>query len=305
MKKRAFIIIVISISVLLIFIYFFYLKEKKEEPIRTAGTVKAREVNLSSKVKGRLSEICCKEGMHVQSGTVVFRIESSELEAELESAQASLERARADVLASEANVAVARTKLDKARRDRERIESLFRDGFVSQADLDDAVTKFDSARATYDASVSTLSSAKAHIKEAEAELLLSKTRLSDTEVKTPFSGLVVYRALEPGEYVTPGLTVLTIVDLDDLWVRVDLDESLIGYVTYGSEAFITIDGIPSVVIKGKVSEIGSYADFAMQRDVRYGRQDIKTFHVKIRFEDRDKILKPGMTVNVEIPRKKQ
>ncbi|MEK7851937.1 MAG: efflux RND transporter periplasmic adaptor subunit, partial [Deltaproteobacteria bacterium] len=93
------------------------------------------------------------------------------------------------------------------------------------------------------------------------------------------------------------------VDLEDLWVRADIEETLIGRVRVGEEAVISIDGMPGISFKGTVAEIGREADFATQRDVTRGRQDIKTFGVKIKTTDKTGALKPGMTVMVNIPRK--
>jgi HlyD family secretion protein len=93
------------------------------------------------------------------------------------------------------------------------------------------------------------------------------------------------------------------VDTDNLYLRVDVEETLIGVVVLGGKAFITADGIPHKVFEGKVSEIGRYAEFATQRDVTRGRQDIKTFKIKIRLTDPQGVLKPGMTTEVKIPRK--
>jgi HlyD family secretion protein len=109
--------------------------------------------------------------------------------------------------------------------------------------------------------------------------------------------------MEKGETVSSGMTIITIVDTDNLYVRVDIEETLIGYAVLGGEAFITADGIPNKVFEGRVSEIGRYAEFATQRDVTRGRQDIKTFRIKIRVADSQGLLKPGMTTEVKIPRK--
>jgi HlyD family secretion protein len=122
-------------------------------------------------------------------------------------------------------------------------------------------------------------------------------------IKTPVSGTVIFKALEKGETVSPGVTILTIVDMGSLYIRVDIEETLIGSVALDSESFVRAEGIPDKVFKGRVSEIGRYAEFATQRDVTRGRQDIKTFRVKIKVTDTGGLLKPGMTVEVEIPKK--
>lgn len=250
-------------------------------------------------------------------------------EAEVKSADALVQSSNAEINTSDADIKNAEAESDKvkvqmeeAKLQMDRITSLFKEGLVSKADEDRAVAAFESLRAGYEASKanvnamrsrgelaasqlrysqSQLASAKARVKEAEAARALQEARLDDTAIKAPVSGTAVFRAMEPGEIVSQGVTIVTIVDTESLWVRVDIEESLISYVAPDSDTRITIDGMPGKELKGKVASIGRYAEFATQRDVRHGVQDLKTFHVKIRVEDVEKILKPGMTVNVEIP----
>ncbi len=303
MKKR--ITILLLIAVLIISALFFpsYFKDKKTESIHTTGIVRGTEVNITSKISGKISELCCREGDTIQAGSAAIRLDNDELRAAVELAKASVQRAIADIQTSGANIELAKVRLDEAKREVKRVTALYKEGLVSQAALDLTITGFDSASATYKASISRLASARARLKEAEARLSLQNARLNDTVITTPISGTVVFRALERGEFVSPGIAIFTIVDMNNLWVRIDLEETLIGYIGLGSEALITIDAMPEKVIKGKVFEIGRYAEFATQRDVKHGRQDIKTFHIKVNVEDPERILKPGMTVNVEIPRK--
>ncbi len=303
MKKLITILSVIAVLIIITLIVSPYFKDKKIEPIRTTGIVEGTEVNLASKIYGKISELCCKEGDTLPTGSIVIRLESDDLKAAVEQANASVQRAIADILTSEANVEIAKARMDEAKRQIDRATALHKESFVSQESLDVALTNFNLASATYKASLSQLASAKARLKEAKAMLSFQKARFNDTLITSPISGRVVFKALEKGEFVSPGITILTIVDMDNLWVRIDLEESLVGHIRLESEVFISIDAIPEKKIKGKISEIGRYAEFATQRDVKRGRQDIKTFHVKISIEDPEQKLKPGMTVNVEIPRK--
>ncbi len=303
MKKTAPALLVIAIAGIIAFIIFSYVKEKQIKSIFTTGIVQGTEVNLASKVSGRISEFCCKEGDSVQAGSVLIQLDSADLKASVEQARASVLRAKAEIQTSEANIEAAKARLDETKKKMDRITSLYKENLVSQSDFDLTVANFDSSSAAYKASLSQLSSAKSRLKEADAVLSLQEARLNDTVIATPISGIVTYKALETGEYVSPGVTILTVVDMDNLWIRIDVEETLVSHINIGSEALINIDGMPEKMIKGKVSEINRYAEFATQRDVKHGIQDIKTFHVKIRFEDPEKILKPGMTVDVEIPRK--
>jgi len=301
MRKRVIILSIIAALIIIALIFSFYFKGKKIESIRTTGIVEGTEVNLTSKISGRISELCCGEGDTVEAGFAAIRLDNDDLKAAVEQAKASVQKAIADTQTSEANIEAAKARLDEAKKQFERVTTLYKEDLVSQADFDTAVADFDSASAAYKASISHLTSAKARLKEAEAALSFHRARLNDTIITTPISGTVVFKALATGEFVSPGVTILTIVDMDNLWVRIDVEETLLGMIGLESEALITMDAMPERVIKGKVSEIGRYAEFATQKDVKHGRQDIKTFHVKISAEDPQGILKPGMTVDVEIP----
>jgi HlyD family secretion protein len=214
--------------------------------------------------------------------------------------------------------------MDDAKRKLDRATALYKEELISTDYYEIATTNYDTSVATYmaskarltasyskrdaaiaqlNSSISELNSAKAGLKESEANLSYHLSKLNDTTIITPVSGTVIFKALEKGETVSPGVTILTIVDMGSLYIRVDIEETLIGSVALDSESFVRAEGIPDKVFKGRVSEIGRYAEFATQRDVTRGRQDIKTFRVKIKVTDTGGLLKPGMTVEVEIPKK--
>ncbi len=301
MKKRILVLSAVVIIISIILIYPYYFKDKQIESIRTTGIIQGTEVNITSKISGSISELCCMEGEIVRAGSVVTRLDNDDLKAAVEQANASVQRAVADIQTSEANIEAAKARLDEAKSQKERITKLYRENLVANADFDMSEANYASALASYKASVSQLTSTKAKLKETAASLSFQRARLNDTIIKTPISGTVVFRALEQGEFVSPGTTILTIVDTVNLWARIDVEETLVGMINLKNEAIISIDSMPEKNILGSVSKIGIYAEFATQRDVKHGKQDIKTFHVKIKINDPEKILKPGMTVNVEIP----
>lgn len=114
-------------------------------------------------------------------------------------------------------------------------------------------------------------------------------------------GMVTFRALEQGETVAPGVTVLTVVDQRNLFIRVDLEERQVGRVAVGSTAMIGVESLPGQRFSGTVAEISRYGEFATQRDVVRGRQDLRTFKIRIDLGEHGGRLKPGMTVDVSIP----
>ena len=325
--------------------YAFYVPSEKGTAVLTSGIIQGIEVNLAPKVAGRISEICCNEGDHVRKGQVAIRLESEELKATVAQATAGVERAnanvgvamssitytKANVESAEAEIKTAQADMEKAKVQMEEAErkmsrslALYKREFISQEELDTAVTAYDAsaadctswqskiaaANSKRDAAVAQLRTAEnqldlagADLRQAEANLAYNRARFADTTIASPISGAVVFKALEKGETVSPGQTVMTVVDLAGLYARVDIDETMVGGVVLDSEASITTGGRPARTFKGRVSEIGRYAEFATQRDVTRGRQDIRTFRVKITVEDPTGFLKPGMTVDVAIPRK--
>ena len=246
-------------------------------------------------------------------------------ESSIRFARASIESAAAGINTVQADTVKTKAQMDDADRKLARMRALFQQKFISQDALDTATTTHAAAEADFasaksklveaqfkrDAAVAQLSSAQnqlqldhSELKQSQANLAYSQAKLADTVITSPISGTVVFKALEKGETVSPGITVLTVVDLASLYARVDVDESLLDKIALGSEVTISTAGSPGKQLKGKVAEIGQYAGFATQRDVTRGRQDIKTFRVKIALEDPAALLKPGMTVDVEMANKK-
>ena len=341
--KRVIALIIVFIAVLLAFGVFLLSRNRTPSVLHATGIIDGIEVNLSSKVPGKISRICCNEGDKVQAGQVVVTLESDDIKASLEQAMAGVERADADVkvaeasignsqanlFAAEAEVKGAAADLEKAgaqmeesRRQADRREDLYKRNLIAKESRDQSVTEYAVSVATYesskeklnaarsrrtaaagqlDAAVSQRNASKAMRKEAGANRAFFRSKLDDTSIDTPVTGTVIFKALETGEVVSPGATILTIVDLDSLYARVDIDETKIGTVVLNHKAFVRVEGVPGKTFEGKISEIGRYGEFATQRDVVRGREDIKTFRVKVRVDDPSGVLKPGMTVEVEFP----
>jgi multidrug resistance efflux pump len=345
MKKRMIFITGAVLIVIAAIILIYAGTGKKPGAVKTTGIIEGTEVNLSPQVSGIISYMCCKEGDSVKGGDVAFKLESNDVRALVEQAEAGVKKAKAEIMVSEsaienaraniksseadiktaeANTEKARVQMELAKKEMDRANELYKKEFISKDSVDIAVTQYHASSADFESSQSNLASAysrrdatiaqsrtaenqfesaKADLKQSEANLSYNIARLAYTTITSPVTGIIVLKALEKGETASPGMTVLTIVDLNDLYARVDMEETLIDSVTLESEATIKAGGTPERTFKGKVSEIGRYAGFATQTDVTRGRQDIKTFRVKIKFGDTGGILKPGMTVEVEILKK--
>ena len=290
MKKRTIFIagavLIVFIAIILIYIN----AEKKSDVVKTTGIIEGTEVNLSPQVSGIISSLCCNEGDSIKKGEVAFTIESSDVRAQVEQAEAGIKKAKAAIMVSEsalesaranvqsveadiknagAGTEKARVQMELAKKEMDRADELYKKEFVAKDSVDVAVTQYHASAADYEASKSNLASAyskrdaaraqvrtaesqitsaRADLKQSEATLNYNLARLDYTTVTSPVSGMVVLKALEKGEIASPGVTVLTIVDMNDLYARADIDETLIDNISPGSDATIRTEGTPGRVV---------------------------------------------------------
>jgi RND family efflux transporter MFP subunit len=238
--------------------------------IQTVGIIEAPEVNLTSRIGGRIVQLDLLEGDTVERGQVVCRTEDIDIRNQLANARGNLANANATLRDAEITMA--------------RYEKLYAEHVISAKDRDDTRAALDSARGTVAAD------------QASVQLYIGQ--LNDTVIRAPVSGTVVSKNLEVGEWVTPGTPILTIDDLSTIWARVDLEETDLGAIRIGSPAEVTLPTRPPLTFPGQVMAIGQEGQFATETDVRRGRQDIRTFYVKVRVLQATGQVKPGMTAEV-------
>lgn len=277
---------------------YFMPQKPPKGVIQTIGIIEATEVNLSSKITERVKEIRFIEGDYVKKGEVAILLDDEKKKAEYEQAEANLEVAKANLLNVAADIEKANVRIIDAKRDLERNSKLLEKKLVSQNDKDKAQTNYDVAVSDLNKATAQEALARASVKQSEAALKVAKTNLEDTIIVSTISGVVTLKAFEPGEMVPAGATVLTVIDLNDMWVRVDVEETVVSRIKLGDIVRIKVDGLPNEEFKGRVSEINSEGEFATQRDVRRGRQDIKTFRVKVKIDESKGVLKQGMAATV-------
>lgn len=242
-----------------------------------------------------------------------------EAQANLENARARLDSVKAEIRVAESEVDRARVLFEEAGDNLHRISELFKEGYAAKKEMDAVKAVFDTTSAQFnaaaakktsaEAALSTavaglkgaeaqLNSAKAAIGEAAARLKLSETRLNDTVIFSPMDGVIAYKVFEAGEMASPGAAIYTIHNLQKVWARVDVEETDIGRIRLGDKAIVLSHALPDRRFEGEISEIGQEGGFATQRDVSRGRQDIRTFRVKVAVKESQGLLKPGMTVAV-------
>jgi HlyD family secretion protein len=234
-----------------------------------------------------------------------------------------IRQAEASLAATEAQLAESVADLERTRLDYERNEGLFKQQIVSAQVLDQSRTTYDAqkahveslrkqvdvqkaavalARSTADQIAvrrSQLSAGQHQLAAAGAQKVKARVRLNYTEIRAPISGTVALRAALQGEVVNIGQPIVSLIDPDDLWVRADVEETYIDRIRLGDRLTVRLpSGLERV---GTVFYRGVDADYATQRDVSRTKRDIKTFEVRLRVDNRDRRLWPGLTAFVAVP----
>lgn len=247
-----------------------------------SGYVTARrEATVSSEVTGKVVEVLIEEGMSVEAGQVVARLDDTTQRAQRALANAQLQSARAALAETEA-------QLRAARLERDRLRELAVRKLVSTASVDEA-------EANYDALAARLATGRDNITVAEKSVALTEDALDDMTIRAPFGGMVVSKNAQPGEMISPisaggGFTrtgICTIVDMESLEIEVDVNEAYIQRVKPGQAVSATLDAYPDWQIPADVIAIVPTAD----------RQKA-TVRVRIGFRERDQRIFRDMGVKV-------
>jgi HlyD family secretion protein len=287
--------------------------------------VEATEADLGFQMAGRIDWIEPRIGDSVTAGQEVARMDQSELLARKRSAEAQLEAARAvlqelrtgsrpeEIAEGRAALRAAEERLADARRDLERARRLFEGGAVSREMLDKAETAAQVAESAADQArervrilekgprQERVAAQAAAVSQAEAAVAQVDAALTNSVVTIPFGGIVTVRHREPGETVSPGVPVLTVMDPEDRWVRIYIREDRIGEVRLGQAASITSDTYPDRTYRGEVIFIASEAEFT-PRNVQTTEERVKlVYAVKVQItEDPSHDLKAGIPADVTL-----
>jgi HlyD family secretion protein len=237
--------------------------------------------------------------------------------------QDQIRQAEAQLAATEAQQVEAVADLERARLDAQRAEGLFKQGIVSAQANDQARTTYEAAKAHVDslrkqvqAAQATVALARSNQEQirvrqsqlaayehqwaaAGAQKTKAQVRLGYTEIRAPIDGIVDTRAALPGEVVNAGQAIVTLINPDDLWIRADVEETYIDRVRLGDKLTVQLPSGTERV--GTVFYRGVDADYATQRDVSRTKRDIKTFEIRVRVDNSDRVLAPGMTAFVTLP----
>ena len=292
--------------------------------ISATGTIEAIEVDVASKVSGQILNLAVDEGAKVRSGDLLATVDHATADIQLRQAQAGVDLAQAqlvllrngarqeDIQQAESALTQAEANLRVAQDDAKRMRELAKTGSVTPKSRDDAEARLTVAEAQKSAAVDSLNKLRRlarpeEIQAAEARLaqaraaadLLAKT-IADCTIVAPTAGTVTHKAVEAGELVNPGSTVVTVSELDSVYVMIYLMEEEVGRVRLGDTVDVKIDGLPDKVFAGKITYISPEAEFT-PKNVQTKEDRVKlVFGVKVVIENREGLLKPGLPADALI-----
>ncbi|WP_081864903.1 efflux RND transporter periplasmic adaptor subunit [Chondromyces apiculatus] len=252
------------------------------ETVQSTGQIKpVTEVQVGAQVSGRITKVFVDFNSVVKAGDVLAEIDPTLFGAQIDSNRAQLGVAKASVVRSEASLTTARQRLDRAKR-------LVAEGVGTQADLD-------GAQGAYDVAMADLAASKAQVSQIDAVLRSSRTNLDFTRIYSPIQGIVIDRAIDPGQTVAASFQapVLFVIaqDLRKMRVFADIDEADVGRVSEGMSADVSVDAFPGETFKGTVSQV---------RFSPLTQAGVVTYAAIIEVDNPDVKLRPGMTATVSV-----
>jgi HlyD family secretion protein len=320
--------ILIAIFVVIIagILYALIIQNKKEgnDFIKVSGNIETTEVNVGFKISGRIVSRFFEEGDWVDQGKVLAKLDDEDLRNRLEVARATLMSAQArlskllagsrpeEIREAEAAVNQAKSDLENKRSHYERMKPLFERGVIPRDTLDNAEAAFKIAKAAFERAMETyllvkegprkedIDDARAQVEQTRATVKLNETQLGYTTLYSPISGVVLVKSGEIGEVVNPGTSIVTLADIENVWLKAYIPETDLSKIKWGQEVLVTTDLRPKKEYKGKISFISSQAEFTPKSIQTEKERVTLVYRIKVDIQNRDRELKPGMPADGKI-----
>ncbi len=298
------------------------------QPLLVQGEADATRIDIAARVDGRVAKRPVERGDDVTAGQVLFEIDNPELLTKLHQAEAALAVASADlahVLAGTRAEDIAQRKaaedsaaaqLTLAQQTYDRVKELASSGNAPLQRLDEATNslhvaqhaadeaKFAHQEAINGATKEERQIAQTNVTKAQSSIDTIRAQVDELVVKAPIAAQVYQIGAELGEYVSPGVPLLSLVNLGDVWLRFDLREDLVKRISVGQEVTMRAPALGDREIKAKIRVIADKGEYASWRATRAtGDFDLRTFEVRAYPSPPIPELRPGMSVYVTVPGK--
>jgi HlyD family secretion protein len=315
-------IIVGIVAAVIVALSAFYLL--RPEPLLVQGEADATRLDIAARVDGRVKEIRVERGQNVPANAVLVRIDNPETVAKLEQMKAAMAVAeaqlanvlvgtRAEVIAArKAELERAKAALVLAQKTFDRTNTLTQQGNAPQSRLDQMTDSLheseravDQAKSAYDQAVNGYTKeerviSRTNVEKANADIQSVQSTIDQLVVYAPLASQVYQRNVEPGEYVSPGVPLITLIDLADVWVHFDLREDLVKGLKVGDRFDVRIPALDDRRVTVEVKLIATKGEYASWRATRAsGDFDLRTFSIRAYPVQPIPELRPGMSAYLD------
>jgi len=325
MKRVLLLLLLVAIGAAAVYFHpQWFRKPPNANVLKLSGNLEAHESLVSFKVTGRIINLPVDEGMTVKAGDLLARLDNDDYRQQVAVDEATsrvrdrqlalgLAGSRTqDIEAAQQAILDAQADLEQKKKDYARYQALYEKDEIPAQTRDQAATNVTRAQATYDRAQliynelaegtrkEELAVQRANIHQSDQSLHLSSIRLAYTVLRAPFDGVVLVRQAELGEVVLPGTAIVTLADLNHLWVRVYVPETDLGKVHWGQAVDVRTDTYPDKIYRGRISFISSEAEFTPKSVQTEKERVTLVYRVKVDVENPNRELKPGMPADAYI-----
>ncbi|EHQ87758.1 HlyD family secretion protein [Desulfosporosinus youngiae] len=337
MRKKAGVLVIVLMFIALTVLGDRYLNRSAETNLYS-GTIEGTELPVQPELGGRVVELLIQEGQMIKTGDIIAKLDDSQAKISLDiaksqqiQAQAKLNDLLGGVRAEElrrlehlvnqakANLSALEPTLKFEEETLAANQKLYESGALSKQALDAQQNKLDTLKAQYQGAQASADAAQASLDQAQAgftqptiqaqkaavdiavqSVKTAELGLSKHTIKSPASGQVLYQNVESGQVVNPGTTLATILNPDDLWIKIYIPGAKLGQVKMGGEVSIAADAYPDKSFKGQIQYISTQAEFT-PKNVQTKEERTKTVYaVKISITEGKDQLKAGMPADVTL-----
>jgi HlyD family secretion protein len=315
-------LIVAAVAVAITTLSIWYLL--RGEPLLVQGEVDATRLDIAARVDGRVAAVPVVRGQNIEGGALLVKIDNPETIAKHQQALAAKVVAEAQVsniragtraetiAARKAALERAQANVVLAQKTFDRVSQLTEHGNAPQARLDQVTDTLhqsqraeDQARSDYRKAINGYTReereiAVANVGKAEADIKAVQSIIDQLEIHAPVASQVYKRNIEPGEYVAPGVPLVTLIDLSDMWIHFDLREDLVKNLKVGDRFSVRVPALAERNITVEVKLIATKGEYASWRATRAsGEFDLRTFSIRAYPVDKVPDLRPGMSAYLD------
>jgi len=338
MKKKLAVIVVVLVLITLSVLGYRKYFNSPANTTTYSGTIEGTDLPVQPELGGKIVDLPVSEGQILKVGDIVAKLDDSQAKISLDSAknqqtqvQAKLNDllggARAEeirrlesmVSQAKANVAALESSLQLEENNLLDDQKLYEGGSISKQVLDTQQTKRDTLKAQYGGAQANVTAAQASLDQAQAgntqptiqaqqaavdiaaqSVKAAELTLVKLIIKSPSSGQVLYKHVELGQVVNPGTTLVTLLDPNDLWIKIYIPEAKLSQVKVGGTASIVVDSYPGKTFKGQIQYVSDQAEFTPKNVQTKEERTTTVYAVKISITEGKDQLKAGMPADVTL-----